>query len=68
MKQKIAYALLAGGMLFGVTVASGAAAADVAKLAEGCAGCHGKDGANTESDVPNIGGFSAKYFAMTLEH
>ena len=68
MKQKIAYALLAGGMLFGLTVSSGAAAADVAKLAEGCAGCHGKDGANSESDVPNIGGFSAKYFAIAMEH
>lgn len=68
MKQKIAYALLAGGMLFGLTVASGAWAGDVNKLAEMCANCHGKDGANAESDVPNIGGFSAKYFAHTMEH
>lgn len=68
MKQKIGYALLAGSMLFGLTVASGASAADVNKLAEGCASCHGKDGANAESDVPNIGGFSAKYFAITMEH
>lgn len=68
MKQKIGYALLAGSMLFGLAVASGASAADVNKLAEGCASCHGKDGANAESDVPNIGGFSAKYFAITMEH
>lgn len=68
MKQKIAYVLLAGGMLFGLTVANGAAAADVNKLAEGCANCHGKDGANAEGDVPNIGGFSAKYFTVTMEH
>ena len=68
MKQKIAYALMVGGMLFGFTVAGGAAAADVAKLAEGCANCHGKDGANAESDVPNIGGLSVKYFAITMEH
>ncbi|MDP4030371.1 MAG: c-type cytochrome [Gallionella sp.] len=67
MKQKIGYALLAGSMLFGLTVTSGASA-DVNKLAETCANCHGKDGANAESDVPNIGGFSAKYFAITMEH
>ena len=67
MKQKMGYALLAGSMLFGLTVASGAAA-DANKLAEGCASCHGKDGANAESDVPNISGFSAKYFAITMEH
>lgn len=68
MKQKIAYVVLAGGMLFGLTVAGGAWAGDVNKLAEGCANCHGKDGANAESDVPNIGGFSAKYFTVTMEH
>jgi len=68
MKQKIGYVLLAGSMLFGVAAANGAAAADVNKLAENCASCHGKDGANADSDVPNIGGFSVKYFAMTMEH
>ena len=68
MNQKIAYALLAGGMLFGLAVAVGAWAGDANKLAETCANCHGKDGANAESDVPNIGGFSAKYFALTMEH
>lgn len=67
MKQKMGYALLAGSLLFGLAVATGAAA-DVNKLAENCANCHGKDGANTEGDVPNIGGFSAKYFALTMEH
>lgn len=68
MKRKIGYALLACGMLLGLAAASGASAADVNKLAENCANCHGKDGANTESDVPNIGGFSVKYFMMTMEH
>ena len=33
---------------------------------ETCAGCHGKDGASTESDVPIIGGYSAKYLADSL--
>ncbi|MDO8466073.1 MAG: c-type cytochrome [Gallionella sp.] len=68
MKPKIGYTLLAGCMLFGLAVSSGASAADVSKLAETCAGCHGKDGANNESEVPNIGGFSVKYFAMTMDH
>jgi len=68
MKQKMAYALLTGSMLFGLAVATGAHAADVNKLAEGCATCHGKDGTNSESDIPNIGGFSAKYFAITMDH
>lgn len=68
MKRKIGYVLLAGSVLFGLAVATGASAVDVNKLAETCVSCHGKDGANTESDVPNIGGFSAKYFAITMEH
>lgn len=68
MKQKnIGYALLAGSMLFGFTVASGAYA-DVNKVVEVCESCHGKDGANTESDVPNIGGLSANYFGTTMGH
>jgi len=69
MKQKnIGYALLAGSMLFGFTVATGAYAADVNKLVDVCESCHGKDGTNTESDVPNIGGYSAKYVTITLDH
>jgi sulfide dehydrogenase cytochrome subunit len=41
-------------------------AADVGTLLENCAGCHGKDGASTESDVPIIGGYSAKYLTDSL--
>ena len=68
MKQKnIGYALLASSMLFGFSVAGGAYA-DVNKVVEVCESCHGKDGVNTESDVPNIGGFSAKYFEVTMGH
>lgn len=69
MKLKnICHALLAGSVLFCLTVAPGAYAADIKKLVESCEGCHGKDGANTESDVPNIGGFSAKYFTITMNN
>ena len=40
--------------------------ADVGPVLDTCAGCHGKDGASTESDVPIIGGYSAKYLADGL--
>ena len=40
--------------------------ADVGALLENCAGCHGKDGVSAESDVPIIGGYSAKYLTDSL--
>ena len=47
--QKITrFALLAGAGLFSLSLASGVWAADVNKLVEDCASCHGKDGASTE--------------------
>jgi cytochrome subunit of sulfide dehydrogenase len=33
---------------------------------DGCADCHGKDGASTESDVPVIGGVSETYLNDTM--
>lgn len=60
------YALLACAVLAGFLLASGAYAADVTKLVETCASCHGKDGASTESDVPIIGGYSEPYLSDTL--
>src|SRR4249919_144884 len=51
--------------LFGLMV-SVTASADVTAVLETCASCHGKDGASTESDVPIIGGYSAKYLADSL--
>ena len=41
-------------------------AADVAKLVEDCANCHGKDGASTDKDVPIIGGNSVTYITDTF--
>jgi sulfide dehydrogenase cytochrome subunit len=58
--------LLASIALIGSALAGGAWAADVNALLEECAGCHGKDGASTESDIPIIGGYSAKYLADSL--
>lgn len=43
-----------------------ASAADVLELVEPCAGCHGKDGASTEKDIPIIGGYSAAYIIDTM--
>jgi sulfide dehydrogenase cytochrome subunit len=60
----------AGALLLGIALitSSSAGAADAAKLAEGCANCHGKDGVSTESDVPTIAGFSAEYVDESLLH
>ena len=46
--------------------ASNVSASDVLELVEPCAGCHGKDGASTESDIPIIGGYSAAYIIDTM--
>ncbi len=60
------FALLAGAALFGLSLATGAAAADMAKLIENCSNCHGKDGASTESDIPILGGVSAQYIIDSM--
>ena len=67
LRKATGFTLLACSALFGFSLASGAYAADVAKLVENCANCHGKDGASTESDVPIIGGFSEPYLSDTLK-
>jgi sulfide dehydrogenase cytochrome subunit len=58
--------LLVGTMLCGIALAGGAWAADVNKVVEDCAGCHGKDGASTDSEFPIIGGYSATYLGSSL--
>lgn len=63
MKKNTGYALLTIGALLSFS----ASAADVGKLIEGCVGCHGKGGANTEANIPNIGSFSAEYMTTTLK-
>ncbi len=67
MKRKATvFVLLAGAGLFGLSLATGAMAADINKLVETCAECHGKDGASHESNVPTIGGMSASYLNDSL--
>jgi sulfide dehydrogenase cytochrome subunit len=58
--------LLAHSALFALTLAGSAWATGAASPIEDCAGCHGKDGASTESEVPIIGGYSAKYLTDSL--
>ncbi len=67
-RKKTTLSGTAASLLLGITLvaAAGAWAADVGKLAEGCANCHGKDGVSTESDVPTIAGFSAPYLDESL--
>lgn len=60
------WSLLVPVVVVGLSLAGYAAAADIAKLEETCASCHGKDGASTESDVPIIGGMSAGYIEYNL--
>jgi sulfide dehydrogenase cytochrome subunit len=54
------------GIALTVVATSNVLAADVAKLVEPCAGCHGKDGASTEPEIPIIGGYSAGYINDTM--
>ena len=53
--------------LLGLAFSSIGFSADMAKLTESCTSCHGKDGASTESDIPSIGGMSAKYLNITFK-
>lgn len=65
-RRATGFVLLSGVGLFSLFLATGAWAADVNKLVENCANCHGKDGASTESDVPIIGGYSATVLGDNL--
>jgi sulfide dehydrogenase cytochrome subunit len=58
---------LALGASLAWLAAPAALAADVAKIAEDCAGCHGKDGASQDSAIPTIAGFSSPYLADAMK-
>ena len=62
----ILYALVAASI--GLALAPAALAADGATIAEQCAACHGKNGASTDSAIPIIGGYSAKYIVESLRN
>jgi cytochrome subunit of sulfide dehydrogenase len=67
MKASVFKLVLASLAVAGLGIGETATAADVAKIAEDCAACHGKDGASTEPDVPIIGGMSATYLEANLK-
>jgi sulfide dehydrogenase cytochrome subunit len=67
--MNIKYATLSATLCcaaFAVFAVGKASAGDASTLVATCADCHGKDGASTESDVPIIGGYSAKYLSDSL--
>ena len=68
MKTTSRFVVLAGTALFSLSLATGAWAADINKLVEDCANCHGKDGASTDKEVPIIGGNSVTYLTDTFEN
>ena len=57
---------LAASTVIGLLIISDTMAADLDKLIEDCANCHGKDGASTESTVPIIGGLSEQYIIDSM--
>ncbi len=65
MKKSINYRIMACVAMFGL-FSSVAYGADLKKVTETCASCHGKDGASTEHDVPIIGGYSAEFLVNNL--
>jgi sulfide dehydrogenase cytochrome subunit len=53
--------------LLALAASSAASAADGATIADQqCAQCHGKGGASGESNIPIIGGYSAKYITESI--
>jgi len=63
-----ALALLLSGVSLSFAAASVALAAEAAAVAEQCAVCHGKDGASSDSSIPTIGGYSAKYIVESIKN
>ena len=67
MKRCTEYTLLACSAFLSLSLASSACAADVNKLTETCANCHGKAGASTDPEVPIIGGYSSEFLVNNLK-
>ena len=66
--QSIKWAAAACAASLGFLAPDAALAADAATIAEQqCAQCHGKGGASSESNIPIIGGYSAKYIVDSLK-
>jgi len=63
------FILLTGVCLFGLSLAAGAAAADMADvnaLVDTCTQCHKRDGASDDPNMPIIGGYSEPYIISSM--
>lgn len=67
IKRYTEYTLMACAVLISLSLTAKAWAADVNKVVETCANCHGKGGASTEPEVPIIGGYSAEFLVNNLK-
>ncbi len=63
-----ALCVLLASASIGLSVATAALAADGATVFEACSVCHGKGGASSESAIPIIGGYSAKYIVESIKN
>jgi sulfide dehydrogenase cytochrome subunit len=54
-------------MILSVTLASGAAAADLSEVVNECEACHGPGGVSSEEDVPSLAGKSVNYLREVLD-
>lgn len=66
MNRTTKFKTLAWAVLFGVSLSGVSYGADVKKLTDTCASCHGKGGASSEPDVPIIGGYSEEFLVNNL--
>ena len=57
---------LAGTVVIGLTLATGAWATDVKELVNTCSHCHEGDGASHDPNMPIIGGYSQAYLVSSL--
>ena len=66
VKRSIKFGALSLAAFLGLSLSNIAYSADVKKLTDTCASCHGKAGASTEPDVPIIGGYSEEFLVNNM--
>lgn len=66
-RGNVEFKLLALAAVMSLSFSGIANGADIKKVAEVCASCHGKGGASTEHDVPIIGGYSEGFLVDNLK-
>lgn len=66
-KSRTGFVSLTLAALLGLSFSSAALAADMPKAVESCVACHGKDGNNTDANVPNIASYSEEYMSGSLK-